>query len=215
MTGQPFAWMFARRALSLATLLVLAACASHTGVQPAPPVSRNDQQCLAELDKLGVQYQVEPQPASVSRSCRVENPVRVAAATVPFSRPAVAACAFVVEFDKFEHEVIRPLAKRYFGHDLKTIIHFGAYNCRTTDTGRESAHATGMAIDVAGFELTDGTMISVKQDWGRRGKERDFLLAVATQACHYFNEVLDPDSDRDHVDHLHLDLGRWKYCIHR
>ena len=72
-----------------------------------------------------------------------------------------------------------------------------------------------MAMDVAGFELTDGTMISVKQEWGKRGKGRDFLRAVAKDACGYFNEVLDPDSDRDHVDHIHIDLGRWKYCIHR
>jgi hypothetical protein len=162
-----------------------------------------------------VQYQVERQPASTSRACRIDNPIRVAAATIPFSRPTVASCAFVLEFDKFEREVIRPLARRTFGHDLKTIVHFGAYNCRTTDTGRESAHATGMAMDVAGFVLTDGTMISVKQQWGRRGRGRDFLRAVASQACHYFNEVLDPDSDRDHVDHIHLDLGRWRYCIHR
>lgn len=216
MTRSSPAWALLRRCLCVAALLALAACASHTGVQPAPPpISRGDQECLAELDRLGVQYQVEPQPASVSRACRIDNPIRVSAATVPFSRPAVAACGFVVEFDKFEREVIRPLAKRYFGQDLKTIVHFGAYNCRTTDTGRESAHATGMAMDVAGFVLTDGTVISVKHDWSKRGKQRDFLRAVATQACHYFNEVLDPDSDRDHADHIHIDLGRWKYCIHR
>lgn len=207
-------WELCRRAACLATLALLAACASH---EPPPtiPVTQNDQRCLAELNRLGVQYQVEPQPASVPRSCRVENPVRVYAATIPFSRPTVASCGFVVEFDKFEREVIRPLAKRDFGHDLKTIVHFGAYNCRTTDQGKESAHATGMAMDVAGFELTDGTMISVKQEWNKRGKERDFLHAVAKDACGYFNEVLDPDSDSDHHDHIHLDLGRWKYCIHK
>ena len=203
----------ARRGLSLAALMILTACASH--VPSAPPLSESDTQCLAALDQLGVHYQVEPQSASTSRACLVQNPVRVAAATVPFSRPTVAACGFVLQFDKFEREVIRPLAKREFGHDLKTIVHFGAYNCRTTDTGRESEHAKGLAIDVAGFELTDGTMISVKHDWGKRGNARDFLRAVAQDACGYFSEVLDPDSNRDHLDHIHLDLGRWKYCIHR
>lgn len=216
MTGLLPASGLIRRSVCLAALLALAACASHAPVPRAPaPVARSDAQCLAELDRLGVQYQVERQSASMSRACRIDNPVRVAAATIPFSRPAVASCAFVLQFDKFEREVIRPLARRTFGHDLKTIVHFGAYNCRTTDTGRESAHATGMAMDVAGFVLTDGTMISVKQQWGKRGKGRDFLRAVAAQACHYFNEVLDPDSDRDHVDHIHIDLGRWRYCIHR
>lgn len=200
-----------RRSLVIAALSMLAACASHVA---APPLSRSDQQCLAELDRLGVQYQVEPQSASTSRACLVRNPIRVSAATAPFSRPAVAACDFVVKFDEFEREVIRPLAKRTFGSDIKTVVHYGAYSCRPTHAGRESEHAHGLAMDIAGFELTDGTMISVKQEWTRRGKGRDFLHAVATQACHYFNEVLDPDSDRDHVDHIHVDLGRYKYCIH-
>ena len=203
-----------RRSLALAALLMLAACGSHVSAPPAP-LSRNDQQCLAELDRRGVQYQVEPQSASTSQACLVRNPIRVSDATVPFSRPTVAACNFVLKFDQFEREVIRPLAKRSFGRDLKTVIDFGAYSCRSTRAGRESEHAHGLAMDIAGFELSDGTMIAVKEEWTKRGTGRDFLHAVATQACRYFNEVLDPDSDRDHVDHIHLDLGRYKYCIHR
>ncbi|HEX3971180.1 MAG TPA: extensin family protein [Stellaceae bacterium] len=214
MTG-PLFFGFWRRALTLAALATLAACASHVSAPPAPPpMSYSDQQCLAELNRLGVQYQVEPQSASTSKACLVQNPIRVSAATIPFNRPAVAACGFVLKFDEFERQVIRPMAKRTFGHDLKEIVHFGAYNCRPTHAGRESEHAHGLAMDIAGFVLTDGTMISVKQEWTKRGKARDFLHAVATQACGYFSEVLDPDSDRDHVDHIHLDLGRWKYCIH-
>lgn len=203
-----------RRALALAALLVLAACASEVSAPPAP-LSRSDRQCLADLDRLGVQYQVEPQSASTSRACRVQNPIRVSAATVPFSRPTVAACSFVLKFDQFEREVIRPLAKRSFGRDLKSVVDIGAYSCRSTRAGRESEHAHGLAMDIAGFELSDGTMILVKEEWTKRGKGRDFLRAVTSQACRYFNEVLDPDSDRDHADHIHLDLGRYQYCIHK
>jgi hypothetical protein len=212
MTGAPTFRALLRPLLAVAGLVLLAACAS---APPAPPLSRSDRQCLAELDRAGVQYQVEPRPASTSRACAVRNPIRVAAATVPFSRPTVAACDFALKFDQFEREVIRPLAKRSFGRDLKTVVDVGAYSCRSTRTGRESEHAHGLAMDIAGFELSDGTMISVKDEWTKRGKGRDFLHAVATQACPYFNEVLDPDSDRDHADHIHLDLGRYKYCIRR
>jgi hypothetical protein len=206
---------FICRLLLLATPWLLAACASHRLTAPAPPLSRSDQQCLAELTRRGVQYQVEPQSASTSRACLIQNPIHVSAASVPLSRPTVAACEFVVKFDAFEREVIRPLAKRSFGRDLKSVIDIGAYSCRSTRTGRESEHAHGLAMDIAGFELTDGTMISVKEAWAAGGKGRDFLHAVAAQACRYFNEVLDPDSDRDHADHIHLDLGRYKYCIHK
>ncbi len=210
---------FFRRGAVLGMVLALGACASHvtppTTTAPAPVLSHNEKQCLAELDRLGVRYQSEPMGASAGPGCLVQNPVRVIAATVPFNRSAVAACQFVIKFDNFEQQVIRPLAKKYFGQDVKQIVHFGIYNCRATKAGRESEHARGLAMDLAGFELTDGTMISVKHDWGKRGKARDFLHAVAAQACHYFNEVLDPDSDRDHLDHMHLDLGRYKLCVRR
>src|SRR5215475_11810212 len=111
MTGPLSFGGFMRRSLALAALLTLAACASHVSAPPAP-LSRNDQQCLADLNRLGVQYQVEPQSASTSRACLVQNPIRVSAATIPFSRPTVAACDFVLRFDTFERQVIRPLAKR-------------------------------------------------------------------------------------------------------
>jgi hypothetical protein len=141
--------------------------------------------------------------------------VRVAAATAAWSRPAVANCAFVVTFDNFERDILRPLAVRYFGQDIRSIVHLGAYSCRGTRAGRESEHAKGMAIDLAGVELADGTQILVKDKWGARGKSRDFLRAVSLAACQYFNVVLSPDSDRDHWDHIHLDLGPYRLCVTR
>jgi hypothetical protein len=192
----------------------LAACGTGTTRQP-PIVSQRGKQCLAALDRLGVQYQVAPPTASLGSACRVETPVRVAAATVPWNRPAVASCGLVLAFDTFEREAVRPLALRYFGQDVRTVIHLGAYSCRKTRTGRESEHAHGEALDLAGFELADGTRILVKEEWSRRGKSRDFLHAVAARACAYFNEVLSPDSDSDHYDHIHLDLGPYRLCVRR
>ena len=137
------------------------------------------------------------------------------AATVPWNQPAVTSCEFVLAFDQFEREAVRPLALRYFGADIRTVIHLGAYSCRTTRSGRESEHAHGEALDLAGFELVDGRRILVKDAWRQRGPSRDFLYAVAERACAYFNEVLDPDSDSDHFDHIHLDLGPYRLCVRR
>jgi hypothetical protein len=203
-----------RRAGGLALMLALAAC---TARPPLPPsaLSRNPARCLAELDRLGVHYEIESEPATVPAACRVDNPVEVTAATIAWSRPAVASCEFVVEFDRFEREALRPLALRYLGEDVKTILHFGAYSCRTTRAGRESEHAHGLAMDVAGFELADGRSVLVKEDWSKRGAEGRFLHAVASEACRYFNEVLTPDSDRDHYNHMHLDLGPYRLCVRR
>lgn len=206
--------LWARRAAGLGLMLAVAACTGRP-ILPPSSSSRSPTQCLAELDRLGVRYQVKAEPASAASACRVENPVEVTAATIPWSRPALASCRFVAEFDRFEREALRPLAMRYFGEDIKTIVHFGAYSCRTTRAGRESEHAHGLAMDLAGFELADGRAVLVKEDWSRRGAEGRFLRAVATEACRYFNEVLTPDSDRDHYNHIHLDLGPYRLCVTR
>lgn len=148
-------------------------------------------------------------------ACRITTPVRVTAATVPWNQPATADCELILAFDRFEREAMRPLARAYFGEDIRMIFHLGAYSCRPTRSGHESEHAHGAALDFAGLELADGRRILVKDSWRRRDKSSEFLHALATRACAYFNEVLSPDSDADHYDHLHLDLGPYKLCVRR
>jgi hypothetical protein len=204
----------AARAAGLVLMLALGACTAR----PLPPPVASGKppaQCLAQLDRLGVRYEIAPQPAGGIPACFVADPVRVTAATIPWSRPALAACDFVLAFDRFETQALRPLARRYFGEDVKLIEHFGTYDCRTTDTGRPSAHARGLAMDLAGVELADGRQVLVEKDWRPRDSRGRFLHALAAAACRYFNEVLDPDSDRDHWNHIHLDLGPYRLCVRR
>ena len=198
------------RAVLCAASLALASCAAKP-----PPVGQNAGECLAQLDRLGLRYQLAALSPRTPAACRVEAPVEVSAATLPFNQPAVASCALILQFDRFEREALRPLAQRYLREDIKTILHFGAYSCRTTHAGRESEHAHGLAIDVAGFELADGRRVLVKDDWSKRDREGRFLHAVAQAACRYFNEVLTPESDRDHANHIHLDLGPYTLCVRR
>jgi len=198
------------RAAGLMLALGLAACASGT----SPPVGRAPAQCLVELDRLGVQYQLAPIEAS-AKACSIDNPVRVAAMGASLQRPAVMSCDFALHLDRFEREVIEPEARRFFGFGVHSLRHFGTYACRRTRGGKESEHALGKAIDLAGIELDDGTLILVDKEWRARGKKAAFLHAVARQACHYFSEVLSPDSDADHYNHLHLDTGPYKLCITR
>ena len=78
--------------------------------------------------------------------------------------------------------------------------------------GRWSEHAAGRAIDVSGFVMKDGERITVEHDWRAGGPRAEFLHALAHRACDYFNLVLTPDNDKDHHNHLHLDIGRWRLC---
>ncbi len=193
--------------LLIAAAMLLASCAARV----PPPASHVAGQCLAELDRLGVAYAVTPEPAA-SSYCAVDEPVRVSAAAIQWSRPAIVACPFAVTLDDFSRDAIEPLARRYFGEPVTLLRHYGAYSCRTTHGGRDSLHAKGEAIDIAAFVLADGRVVSVERDWRRGGTEGRFLHALAHAACQSFSVVLTPDSDSDHADHIHLDSGRYKLC---
>lgn len=202
-----------------ATLAVLApliaACASPrpTPRAPAPAPALTGEQCLDDLSGRGVTYRVAAIPVSTG-ACSVENPVQVASATVPWNQPAVMSCGLADRVDRFLVEAAEPLARRYLATDIARLDHFGAYSCRPIAgmAGRWSEHAAGRAIDVSGFLLKNGDRVTVEKDWTMPGPKRDFLHALAKSACDYFNLVLTPDSNSDHYNHLHLDIGRWRLC---
>src|SRR5689334_18997507 len=206
---------FAAALVALAPLI--AGCASPrpapSQTAPAPGPALSGAQCLADLDARGVGYRL----AAISVStgpCSVENPVQVTSAAVPWNQPAVMTCGLADRVDRFLLEAAEPLARRYLGTDIVRVDNFGAYSCRPVAgmAGRWSEHAAGRAIDVSGFLMKDGERITVEQDWRAGGPRGEFLHALAKRACDYFNLVLTPDSDKDHYNHLHFDIGRWRLC---
>ena len=130
--------------------------------------------------------------------------------------------------ERFEAEAVEPTAMKLFGQKVVRLIHMGTYDCRSRRTetsvaaaangqggsrgGRLSEHARGQAIDIGGFQLADGTVITVKKDWHGTGPRADFLHEVAQLSCQHFNVVLTPNYNRLHHDHLHLDIGPHRLC---
>ena len=169
--------------------------------------------CLAALDRAGVAYSVAPVAASVD-ACSVETPVRVTAAGIAWNQPGVVSCGFALELDAFTREELAPAARASFGQDLRLIRHFGTYACRRENggDGHWSQHAKGRAIDIAGFDLADGTTILVERDWRGNDAKSAFLHDVVRRACRRFGVVLTPDSDKYHYNHIHIDSGPWKLC---
>lgn len=197
---------------AICTLLsaLLAACA----VRPPPSTTGlEDGQCLARLDQAGVAYTIAAMPAS-SDACTVNTPVRVSAASIAWNQSGLVSCAFALELDAFAREDVAPLALARFGQNVRLLRHRGTFACRreSGNGSRWSAHASGRAIDIAGFELADGSVITVEHDWRGSGAKSQFLHELARRACGRFSVVLTPDSDRDHRDHIHLDSGPWKLC---
>jgi hypothetical protein len=216
-----------RLAFAVLTLALLGACSSPPP-RPAspPPILDPDSACLKDLRDRRVAF--EPQAAFGSPgSCSIANPVKVTADSgTNWNRPGVMSCSMARVVDRFETQVVQAAAQRILGQRVAKLHHMGTYDCRTRRTettvassgeggsrgGRLSEHGKGQAIDIGGFELADGTMISVKKDWRGAGKKSEFLQAVARASCEHFNVVLTPNHNKLHADHLHLDIGPHKLC---
>jgi hypothetical protein len=170
--------------------------------------------CLAALDDHDVDYQPVNGSESHDSGCNVDTAVRVRRSTVALSKPVTMSCGLAARLDQFTREVIQPLARSDLGERVNRINHLGSYVCRnnTSVRGRLSEHAFGRAIDIAGFRLADGKTVSVEQDWSRPGPNGTFLHHVAHSACQYFSVVLTPDSNADHYNHFHFDIGPGKVC---
>lgn len=117
--------------------------------------------------------------------------------------------------------------KRWISSDVKTA--FGRrnpvvtlrvaahYSCRTRNNrpgAKISEHGRGNAIDISGFKLEDGTLVTVLEGWQTRST-RKRLAKIWKAACGPFGTVLGPEADRHHRDHFHLDVARHRggaYC---
>lgn len=214
----------------LALVLGVAACSSAPprppAPAPAPLVLDPDAACLQELAALGVSFQPVASFGDADQGCGVSNAVKVSGTGVAWNRPGVLSCPMARTLARYQAEVIQPLAQNHFHQPVTKILHAGTYDCRvkrngSTATaaalggsrgGRLSEHSKGMAIDLMGFELADGTTISVKRDWRAGSEKTSFLKDLARTSCRSFNVVLTPNHDRFHQDHLHLDIGPHTLC---
>jgi len=110
---------------------------------------------------------------------------------------------------------INKVALEEFGHSVTAIVHFGTYSCRRQNgnsSGQWSEHAFANAWDIAGFELSNGRVISVRTGWQGKADEKRFLRRARKVACRIFNVTLSPDFNAAHADHFHLDMGPAKTC---
>ena len=190
-------------------LFALAGC----GGTPAPS-GLSGRACLSRLAAEEVSYRSVGSPEASDSRCRVDTAVRVSRIDAALSRPATMSCAMADRLDEFDREVVQPLARSELGHRVERIDHFGSFSCRANGSrpNRLSQHALGQAIDIAGFRLADGSRVSVEHDWSDSGEKGEFLHRLAAKACRYFSVVLTPDSNADHYNHLHLDIGPDHYC---
>lgn len=167
-------------------------------------------ECRAVLERSQIAHTVLP--SNGEGACA--RPDRTRLDAFPFSpdRPATT-CAVGIALQLWQRDALGPIADELFDSRIDRIEHLGVFSCRRLygrGSGPWSEHATGNAVDIAGFVLTDGTRISVLRDWPTDGAKAEFLRRVRDGACRSFSTVLSPEYNAAHADHFHLDMrGGW------
>jgi len=203
-----------RLLISALLLTALAACGAPRAVVPPPPVERPaPMACVDALSARGAAFDLAAVPVA-RRGCALVDGVSLRQSQMTIEPAATMSCPLALTLVEFDERVVQPAARRHFGRPATTLRQIGAYSCRvrTGGSGRLSHHASGLAIDIAGFEIEGGPRVLVKEHWRDPGPRGRFLREVARAACDAFSVVLTPNTDVWHADHLHLDIGRDRLC---
>lgn len=112
---------------------------------------------------------------------------------------------------------LQEVAQEILGQRVTAVQSFGTYSCRNIIgakfwANRRSEHASANAVDIGGFTLASGRVISVRGQWRGEGPEARFLRAAHSSACRYFRVALSPDYNAEHHDHFHFDRGIGMRC---
>ncbi|MDO6734902.1 extensin family protein [Octadecabacter sp. 1_MG-2023] len=164
-------------------------------------------QCVAIL--LDAAQAASIDPIEESADCHVRNRVNLTRVGEAGINEIATSCAIALRTAMWERHGLQPAARDILDSEVTTIRQIGSYNCRPIRTTqgsstRWSTHATAEAIDITGFDFSDGRRIRLIDDWGDGTEEADFLRAVRDSACTWFATTLGPDYNALHADHFHL-----------
>ncbi|MBA2126500.1 extensin [Hyphomicrobium methylovorum] len=146
--------------------------------------------------------------------CGAEQPFEMSGADggrVSLVPAASLRCPMIPQIDSWVRDVVKPAARYYFRQELAEVKVMASYSCRpmnSVDGARISEHAYANAIDIGGFRLANGDVVTVKGGWRGSQAEQAFLRQVHNGSCDYFSTVLGPNYNSLHSNHFHLDLAR-------
>ena len=186
-----------------------------------------DQACLDRLNTAGIEFEQVTLPPAVNPECAIATPVRLKAVkllprwrtSVRLPEEPTLSCQFGERFGHWLRDLVAPFIAGDLAVELKSVHTGPGYECRNrnrAETGKISAHASGLAVDIASFELASGETLPIKP----KGDEhlRGTVDAIRVAACGWFTTVLGPGSDAAHAEHLHVDIlqhgssDRYRIC---
>ncbi|MGL5139224.1 MAG: extensin family protein [Beijerinckiaceae bacterium] len=226
------------RPLHLAALLLGLAAVSIGGCSRYQKEQRAEWRSAAEKSCLRSGVVKESAHVKIARAlegagpCGADHPIKVSAfamdnldltASAPglftprggfltkLNNEGTLTCPMYAAMDKWLEEVVQPAAMARFGQAVIELRTMGTYSCRSMNNqrgARLSEHSFANAIDVGGFRLQDGSVVTILKGWKGSEPEQYFLRDVHAGACKHFATVLGPGADAYHYDHLHMDLAR-------
>jgi hypothetical protein len=164
--------------------------------------------CRALIASAGNQSRPAPSRRE-GENCGYDDGTLVDLGIPPSPGGLVTSCPVAAALGVWERQ-IQADAQRLLGTGVRRFVHAGSYSCRrlyNRPEGAFSEHATADAVDILGFELTDGRRLSILRDWNATPADAAFLRAARDRACSVFSTVLSPDYNEAHRDHLHLDTA--------
>ncbi|WP_428523918.1 extensin family protein [Roseibium sp.] len=182
--------------------------------KPVAPSVRKVTEQLCELPRVTF---VQRPAIETDNGCGFENVVAVTKVglksgdEISFPGPVMITCEFAQVVADWIRQDVLPAARNELGMDVTGLLTGPGYQCRRRNNlpdGKLSEHALGKAVDVSGFRLANGEIISVMKDWPKpETAPGKFLRAIHAAACKRFTTVLGPDADPNHEAHFHLDTG--------
>jgi hypothetical protein len=187
-------------------------------VAAAPPLTRKEKRKKAReaASMAGAVCGIpaikgEPMAPITSKveACGVIEPVRLTSVSgVRLSQAATVDCSIAKSLNAWVDEVAQPA----FDGKLVELQVAAHYICRGRNNikgAKVSEHGKGRAIDISAFILSDGKVLTVKQNYNK------LLRKIYKAGCGYFKTTLGPGSDGYHEDHFHFDTSARKggaYC---
>jgi hypothetical protein len=175
-------------------------------------IDTSAENCRTAFARAGKAVAIEPARIETAE-CTREDTIKLGGLSTAKLRVEETRCAIAARLFMWEHNIVQPVARKYFNEPVAEILHFGSYSCRNIrGSSAASEHATANAFDISGFRLRSGKLVTIKQQWQGSQPQAKFLREVRNGACDYFNLVLSPDYNADHHDHLHVDMGWYRGC---
>jgi hypothetical protein len=162
--------------------------------------------CLDDLRSAGVPFQLVSEKRGVATPVAIEGSIGGVRYWTVGAGAMVSDCRLALALAKVAPEL------RALG--ISAIRFSGAYSYRMARVGRLSLHAYGLALDIHEV-IANGKSYVVARDFARGlpngcAENAPVLnhLACRLAQLRLFQELLTPDSNADHHDHLHIAIAR-------